>query len=218
MNRKLFRIPSLFVGILLTVPLFAFAQNEDEDYTVTLSPFTIEEGDSVGHQATNTLAGSRLKTPLRDVGSAIQVITSQLFEDTGATTMEEILPYALNIESNGALGNFADGLLQGFTAGGGVRWQDRNAIGYPNIFSSDGQVIPDLASPFLGPEQLNGDIFFSYRRPIWDDKIDWKFQFNFRNAFGDNDPIPVAINPDGNIAVIRNSQQKTLFLTNTFSF
>ncbi|QXD25884.1 hypothetical protein F7C95_08365 [Opitutia bacterium ISCC 51] len=164
MNRKLFRIPSLFVGILLTVPLFAFAQNEDEDDTVTLSPFTIEEGDSVGHQATNTLAGSRLKTPLRDVGSAIQVITSQLFEDTGATTMEEILPYALNIESNGALGNFADGLLQGFTAGGGVRWQDRNAIGYPNIFSSDGQVIPDLASPFLGPEQLNGDIFFSYRR------------------------------------------------------
>ena len=66
--------------------------------------------------------------------------------------------------------------------------------------------------------ELNGDVFLSYRRPIWDDKVDWKVQFNFRNAFGDNDPMPVVINPDGNIAVIRNAQQKTIFLTNTFSF
>jgi len=114
--------------------------------------------------------------------------------------------------------SFNQGFLKGFTAGGGVRWQDNNAIGYPNILSSDGQVIPDLARPFFGPDQLNGDVFLSYRRPIWDDKVDWKVQFNFRNAFGDNDPVPVVINPDGNIAVIRNAQQKTVFLTNTFSF
>ena len=74
-TKKMLKYP-LIVGILLTFPVFLFSQ-EDEDDTVTLSPFTIEEGDSVGYQATNTLAGSRLKTALRDVGSAIQVITTE---------------------------------------------------------------------------------------------------------------------------------------------
>jgi hypothetical protein len=114
--------------------------------------------------------------------------------------------------------SFDEGMFAGFTVGGGIRWEDRNAIGYPNIFNSDGEVIPDLARPFMGPDQLHGDLFLSYRRPIMDGKVDWKIQVNGRNVFGDNDPIPVVINPDGNIAVIRNSQQKTVFLTNTFSF
>jgi len=113
---------------------------------------------------------------------------------------------------------FTEGIFEGFTAGGAVRWQDNNAIGYPNIFNADGEIIPDLGKPFMGPDQLNGDIFVSYRRPIWDGKIDWKIQGNIRNAFGDNDPIPIAINPDGRIAVVRNSQPLEVFVTNTFSF
>ena len=113
---------------------------------------------------------------------------------------------------------FDEGLLAGFTAGGGVRWQDENAIGYPNIFNADGEIIPDLARPFMGEAQLNGDVWVSYRRPIFDDKIDWKIQFNVRNAFGDNDGIPIAINPDGKLAAIRNPQPMEAFLTNTFSF
>lgn len=114
--------------------------------------------------------------------------------------------------------SFTEGFLRGYTVGGGVRWQDNNAIGYPNKFSEDGEIIPDLGNPFFGPSQLNGDVFASYQKPILDGKVDWKIQFNFRNAFGDNDPIPVVVNPDGKVAVIRNAQQKTLWLTNTFSF
>ncbi len=113
--------------------------------------------------------------------------------------------------------SFTEGILDGFTVGGGVRWQDDNAIGYPNILQ-DGEIVPDLARPFLGPDQLNGDVFASYQRPIWDDKINWKIQLNVRNAFGDDDPIPVVINPDGRVAVTRNSQPREVFVTNTFSF
>ena len=113
---------------------------------------------------------------------------------------------------------FTEGIFAGFTAGGAVRWQDNNAIGYPNIFNADGQIIPDLGKPFLGPDMLNGDLFVSYRRPIFDNKIDWKIQGNIRNAFGDNDPIPTVINPDGRIAVVRNSPPTEVFITNTFSF
>ena len=109
MNRSRLLKNLLATTCMLTVPLLLNGQNEDEEDITTLSPFTIEESDSVGYQATNTLAGSRLKTPLRDIGSAIQVITAELFEDTGSTTMEEILPYALNMEVGGVNGNFAGG-------------------------------------------------------------------------------------------------------------
>ena len=166
--------------------------------------------------------GQWADTPLRSEGQTFESrFFSLISAPLGAIASQdgqlakELREWRVNLVTSYS---FKEGLLKGFTAGGGVRWQDGNAIGYPNLISPEGQVVPDLERPFMGPEQLNGDIFMSYNRPIWDDKVDWKIQFNFRNAFGDNDPIPVAINPDGNVAVIRNAQQKTLFLTNTFSF
>jgi len=114
--------------------------------------------------------------------------------------------------------SFTDGAFDGLTLGGGVRWQDNNAIGYPNLLNAEGQIIPDLARPYLGPDQLNADLWVGYGKPIRNEKIDWKIQLNIRNAFGDDDPIPVAINPDGALAVIRNSQPQEFMLTNTFSF
>ena len=48
--------------------------------------------------------------------------------------------------------------------------------------------------------------------------MDWKVQLNVRNAFGDDDYIPVLANPDGQVAVFRNRNPKEFFLTNTFSF
>jgi hypothetical protein len=63
---------------------------------------------------------------------------------------------------------------------------------------------------------MNGDLWCSYRRSFG--KWNWKVQLNVSNAFGDNDPIPVVINPDGNLAVIRNPNPREISLTNTFSF
>ena len=103
-------------GILL--PMFACAglcplqaQDAEEDEEVyELSPFTISEDEAVGYQATTTLAGTRLKTDLRDIGSAISVFTEDVFEDTGAVDAETILSYGLNTEVGGVQGNFAGGL------------------------------------------------------------------------------------------------------------
>jgi hypothetical protein len=53
---------------------------------------------------------------------------------------------------------------------------------------------------------------------IWDDKIDWKIQLNVRNLVGESGDIPVKTNPDGQIAVIRIPNPRTISLSNTFSF
>jgi len=112
--------------------------------------------------------------------------------------------------------SFSEGALNGFSVGAAARWQDGVATGYP-LMMSDGALVPVLDSAFIGPSQLNGDVWFSYKRKLRD-KINWKVQLNVTNAFGDDDTIPVVTNPDGTIAVFRASVEKRWFITNSFEF
>ena len=127
---------------------------------------------------------------------------------------QELREWRINLITNYT---FQEAFLKGFSVGGAVRWQDDIAIGYPTSLNSEGTQLPILDSPYYGPTQLNGDLWFSYRRKIWKD-IDWKIQLNVRNAIGDDDYIPIVANPDGRIASFRNPNPKEFFLTNTFSF
>jgi len=72
-----------------------------------LSPFVIEAGEDIGYAATSTLAGTRIKTNLKDVGDAISVITKKFLEDTDSTSSQELLVYTTNTEVGGQGGNFA---------------------------------------------------------------------------------------------------------------
>ena len=66
---------------------------------------------------------------------------------------------------------------------------------------------------------MNGDMFIRYRTKLGE-KIGWTIQLNARNLYRKNgsDDIPVAINPDGAVSVIRIPNERQFFLTNTFSF
>src|SRR5690606_29771597 len=57
---------------------------------------------------TSTLAGTRLNTELKDVGSAISVVTQEFLQDTGATNNETLLVYTLGTEVAGIDGNFTN--------------------------------------------------------------------------------------------------------------
>ncbi|MBK1875285.1 TonB-dependent receptor plug domain-containing protein [Pelagicoccus mobilis] len=92
---------------LLMAPLSYGQESDDEDEIFELSPFTVTSDDNEGYRATSTLAGTRLKTELKDVGSAISVITAEFMEDTGTTTVEDLLVHTVSTEIGGAVGNFA---------------------------------------------------------------------------------------------------------------
>jgi hypothetical protein len=81
--------------------------NTTIDQTVKLSPFVVVESDHVGYAATSTLAGTRIKTDLRDLGSAISVVTPEFLADTGATGVEDFLIYTASTEIGGPQGNFS---------------------------------------------------------------------------------------------------------------
>src|SRR3569833_4579501 len=63
------------------------------DDTIELSPFLVEATQDEGYQAVNTLAGTRVRTDLRDVASSISVVTSKFLQDTGARNAQDLLVY-----------------------------------------------------------------------------------------------------------------------------
>ncbi len=79
----------------------------EEDDVVELSPFVVNSSQDVGYQATNTLAGTRLNTNLKDVGAAVSVYTQEFLEDIGVAKLQDILTYTASTEGAGQNGNFS---------------------------------------------------------------------------------------------------------------
>lgn len=95
------------LSVCTTITVVAQAIDEEEFEDVyTLSPFEVTTDKNVGYLATTSLAGTRLKTDLKDVGSAISVITAEFLTDTGATDNESLLMYTTSGEVGGLLGNY----------------------------------------------------------------------------------------------------------------
>lgn len=80
---------------------------------IVLSPFEVRADSNVGYQATDSLAGTRIRTDLKDVGSAISVATEEFMRDIGATSSESLLQYMVSTEVGGSEGNFLVGTAIG---------------------------------------------------------------------------------------------------------
>jgi len=66
-----------------------------------MEPFTVTAGEDKGYTATSTLAGTRVRTDLKDISSSISVVTDQFLKDTGATNNQALLTYSANTEVAG---------------------------------------------------------------------------------------------------------------------
>lgn len=114
MKNSLTRTISAFLALGLGAFSPGLYAQEDEEEIFELSPFVIDSTEDTGYMATTTLAGSRLNMQLRNVGSAVSVMTEEMMEDTGATNAGTLLSYGLNTEvASGDQGNFADSTTSG---------------------------------------------------------------------------------------------------------
>jgi outer membrane receptor protein involved in Fe transport len=86
------------------------------DEVVTLSPFTVTTEKDTGYAATNTLAGTRLATPVKDLGASISIYTKDFLADIGATTSNDLMIFATGMEAGGAGGNYS-GVVGDINAG-----------------------------------------------------------------------------------------------------
>ncbi|MBI5769342.1 MAG: TonB-dependent receptor plug domain-containing protein [Verrucomicrobia bacterium] len=91
---------------LTAQPVASAPPKPADDETITLTPFEVATTKDTGYQATETLAGTRIRTDLRDVGSAIQVVTKEFLKDVGATDAGTLLQYTTNTEVAGTRGTY----------------------------------------------------------------------------------------------------------------
>jgi outer membrane receptor protein involved in Fe transport len=94
----------------------------DDPKAIVLSPFEVNVAQDQGYTATNTLAGSRLNTALRDTPAAISVFTKDFLDDIGAINVTQALEYSLNggqnltdATGNAIVGNDVLVQFRGFT-------------------------------------------------------------------------------------------------------
>jgi iron complex outermembrane recepter protein len=110
---------------------------------IELSPFEVTADQDVGYLATNTLAGSRFNTALRDTPATISVLTSEFLSDIGAFQLEEALSYAVNIEfdeddSRDAINNNA--VFSNYRT---YRTRGLDSSVSRNYFTTSGRVVPE---------------------------------------------------------------------------
>jgi iron complex outermembrane receptor protein len=65
----------------------------DTDETILLNPFDVTAGSNKGYMATNTISGTAMNTPLKEVPMAINVITAEFLADSLVGNFEQALDY-----------------------------------------------------------------------------------------------------------------------------
>lgn len=90
-----------------TAPAATPASEPATDDIVVLSPFVVSANDSnSGYSVKDTLAGTRVRTELKDVASSLVVVSKQFMNDVGATDNQTLLQYTGSTEVGGVGGNF----------------------------------------------------------------------------------------------------------------
>lgn len=152
---------------------------------------------------------------MRDEWNQGVMASYNLFKLQENTSNSEVRPWRFNMITNY---NFSEGFLKGFNVGGGVRWQDKNIIGYAaTVDATTGGYIYDINSPYYGSSETAYDMWMGYQYQLTE-KINWRIQFNIRNIFGKNELIPISVEPDGSWAAARIAEPMSWSITNTFSF
>lgn len=83
------------------------ASNDENEEILVLSPFEVSASQETGYATATTLAGNRLATELKDLGTSLSVYNEQFLKDIGATDNQSLLKYTLGTEIGGVNGNFS---------------------------------------------------------------------------------------------------------------
>jgi hypothetical protein len=125
--------------------------------------------------------------------------------------------------------DFRDNLLKGLSVGGAVRWESKKVIGnyymvYDYTYTSGGvekvqkMEVPDRDKPIYADADTAVDVWCSYSRKIFNNKIDWRVQLNIRNLGQSNELIPISTQPDGSYANYRIRDGQRWTLSSSFGF
>jgi iron complex outermembrane recepter protein len=79
---------------ILASPLATLTSAPATDPAIELSPFLVSSDQDTGYAAQSTLSGTRTRTPLKDIPSAIGVFTMDFINDLSAVSEKDLLAYS----------------------------------------------------------------------------------------------------------------------------
>ncbi len=174
--------------------------------------------------------GSRTDVNIFGVGFQRSVLNPYNIAASGdGAPVHELRQWRANFVGNY---DFQGEALKGFGVGGGVRWLDKSALGYPLAnFRADLTPVPagaaalpsdirisDVRNPYFGPAETRYDAWLSYSAKILSGKYGFKVQLNVRNLFTTDELVPAVINPDGTIPVWSIAEGRKYSITARFTF
>ena len=166
--------PLLLVLALLS--LTSFAQNTAPDPlnepVLKLSPFTVGAKKSSGYGVSSSSTATRTNERLIDIPQTVNVITSEMWADTGATSYDQALKYVGNVflRNRAAQGQsfvsrgFSIDANNGFAADGvRVYGYRRDLVAYDRV-----EVVKGPPSSVQGRGSNSGFVNFTYKKPVFE--------------------------------------------------
>jgi outer membrane receptor protein involved in Fe transport len=86
-----------------------------KEAAVELNPFVVTAETDDGYVSKETLSGTRLGTDIKNVASAMSVITAEMLRDMGATSFYDVVDFLPSTFSHGS--NEGDGNANGLRTG-----------------------------------------------------------------------------------------------------
>lgn len=139
----------------------------------------------------------------------------ELLQRLNGQSAPELVEWRVNAVANYT---FQEGRLRNFGIGGAMRYEGGATIGFPYFFDDLGNPVADVENPYRRGSNERFDLWLSYRKKLFDNKIDWSIRLNLSNIFNDDELIPVRANPDGTLANFRIQQGRTWRLSSSFRF
>lgn len=88
------KTPCLLLAVLATA-VSAAAQSSD-DQVVKLPPLEVADQGSNGYNVSTSTSATRMNTPIIDIPQTVDIVTSQFWRDTDATSFDESFKYVAN--------------------------------------------------------------------------------------------------------------------------
>jgi hypothetical protein len=117
---------------------------------------------------------------------------------------------------------FREGRLKGFSVGGSERWESKAAIGFYGKAGDPTQPlllnVVDITRPIYDSGNYYTDLWVSYSRKIWNDRIKMKIQLNVNNVTEGGHLQATQVNFDGTPWAFRIVDPRQFILTTSFEF
>ncbi len=167
------RRPGLIrAGFFLALPALGtagFAQQSGaaapaDGEVVTLSPFNVSTERDSGYRASNSIAGTRTNTPIKDIPLNIQVFTKDFYDDLLITNQVDLERYNASLVNGGADTRSSNPIQQAYNAflfrGFVQNWGLRDGIRQYDPIDTQGlarvEVVKGPAGPLYGLSYAGG--------------------------------------------------------------